>query len=162
VSGTLRAYFDPASGSFTERVQRLLRHDGELATVIAGQVEAARSSLDGLLEHHLGADSPLRTLLSPDDGNAFIEALRAQVAQALLAQSEALANEFSLDRADSALSRLVRELTERHGDLERVLGERVGSVVAEFSLDNKQSALSRLVGQGGSGAGTDRRPVLAR
>ena len=34
LGGTLRSYFDPASGAFTERVQRLLRHDGELATVI--------------------------------------------------------------------------------------------------------------------------------
>ena len=41
----------------------------------------------------------------------------------------------------------MRELTERHGNLERALGERVGSVVAEFSLDNKESALSRLVGR---------------
>jgi len=145
LSGTLRSYFDPASGAFTERVQRLLRHDGELATVIAGQVEVARTSLDGLLEQHLGEASPLRTLLSPDEGNAFIEALRVQVTEALRTQSDALAGEFSLDRADSALSRLVRELKERHGDLERVLGERVGSVVAEFSLDNEQSALSRLV-----------------
>ena len=34
LGGTLRKYFDPASDAFTERVQRLLRHDGELATVI--------------------------------------------------------------------------------------------------------------------------------
>ncbi len=35
LGGTLRSYFDPASGAFTERVQRLLRHDGELAMVSA-------------------------------------------------------------------------------------------------------------------------------
>jgi len=39
----LRAYFDPASGAFTERVQRLLRADGELAGLIQGQVESGRS-----------------------------------------------------------------------------------------------------------------------
>ena len=147
LGGTLRSYFDPSSGAFTERVQRLLRQDGELATVIAGQVEAARRTLDELLSQHLGDDSPLRTLLSPEDGNAFIAALRGQVGQALQLQSEAIAREFSLDRADSALSRLVRELKDRHSDLERSLGERVASVVGEFSLDNEDSALSRLVGR---------------
>src|SRR3954471_16349538 len=79
LGGTLRNYFDPASGAFTERVQRLLRHDGELATVIGGQVEVARRTLDEMLAQHLGDESPLRTLLSPDDGNAFIAALRTQV-----------------------------------------------------------------------------------
>jgi hypothetical protein len=147
LGGTLRSYFDPASGAFTERVQRLLRHDGELATVIGGQVETARRTLDELLAQHLGDASPLRALLSPDDGNAFIAALRSQVQHALQLQSESIAHEFSLDLPDSALSRLVRELKDRHGDLERNLGERVASVVGEFSLDNKDSALSRLVGR---------------
>ena len=147
LGGTLRGYFDPASGAFSERVQRLLRHDGELATVIGSQVETARRTLDELLAQHLGEASPLRSLLSPEEGNAFIAALRGQVAQALALQSEAIAGEFSLDRADSALSRLVRELKERHGDLERALGERVAAVVGEFSLDDEDSALSRLVGR---------------
>jgi len=147
LGGTLRSYFDPASGAFTERVQRLLRHDGELATVIGSQVETARRTLDGLLAQHLGEESPLRALLSPEDGNAFIAALRTQVQQALELQSEAIGHEFSLDLPDSALSRLVRELKDRHGDLEKSLGERVASVVGEFSLDNKDSALSRLVGR---------------
>jgi len=147
LGGTLRSYFDPASGAFTERVQRLLRHDGELATVIGSQVETARRTLNELLAQHLGEESPLRALLSPEDGNAFIAALRTQVQQALELQSEAIGHEFSLDLPDSALSRLVRELKDRHGDLEKSLGERVASVVGEFSLDNKDSALSRLVGR---------------
>jgi len=54
LGGTLRSYFDPSSGLFTDRVQRLLRQDGELATVIGTQVESARRSLDELLVSHLG------------------------------------------------------------------------------------------------------------
>lgn len=72
LGGTLRSYFDPASGAFTERVQRLLRHDGELAMVIGAQVDAARRTLDELLAQHLGDESPLHTLLSPEEGNTFI------------------------------------------------------------------------------------------
>lgn len=147
LGGTLRAYFDPSSGSFTERVQRLLRQDGELAGLIGGQVEAARRSLDALFQQHLGDDSELRRLLSPEQGNEFMAALHAQIAQALQRQSEAITSEFTLDRPESALSRLVRELKDRHGDLERNLGEKVASVVGEFSLDDEDSALSRLVGR---------------
>ena len=87
-------------------MQRLLRHDGELATVIGSQVDSARRTLDELLARHLGDESPLRTLLGEEEGNAFIAA-------------------------------------DRHGDLERSLGERVASMVGEFSLDNKDSGLSR-------------------
>ena len=147
LGGTLRSYFDPASGSFTERVQRLLRQDGELASLIGGQVAAARQSLDTLFQQHLGDDSELRRLLSPEQGNEFLGALQAQMTVALQRQGETITGEFTLDRPDSALSRLVRELKERHGDLERNLGEKVASVVAEFSLDDGDSALSRLVGR---------------
>lgn len=147
LGGTLRAYFDPASGAFTERVQRLVRQDGELASLISSQVETARQALDTLFARHLGEDSDLRRLLSPEEGNELIEAMRGQVTQALQRQSDAITGEFTLDRPDSALSRLVRELKDRHGDLERNLGEKVASVVGEFSLDNEDSALSRLVGR---------------
>ena len=147
LGGVLRGYFDPASGAFTERVQRLLRSDGELATVIGQQVDAARTRLDEMLNEHLGEDSALQALLNPEETNAFIGTLRGQVAQAVQQQGSAIVEEFSLDRPNSALSRLVRELKERHVDLERQLGERVASVVGEFSLDDEDSALSRLVGR---------------
>lgn len=147
LGGTLRAYFDPASGSFNERVQRLLCQDGELATLIGAQVEVARRSLDTLFDDRLGENSEFRRLLSPEQGNELVAALQAQVTQALQRQGEAITGEFTLDRPHSALSRLVRELKDRHGDLERNLGEKVASVVSEFSLDDENSALSRLVGR---------------
>lgn len=147
LGGTLRAYFDPSSGSFTERVQRLLRQDGELAAMIAAQVDAGRRAFETLFVQHLGEDSDMRRLLSADEGNELIEALRGQMAQALQRQSDTITAEFTLDRPESALSRLVRELKDRHGDLERSLGEKVASVVGEFSLDDENSALSRLVGR---------------
>src|SRR5205085_2571230 len=71
LGSTLRNYFDPSSGAFTERLQRLLRHDGELATVVHAQVAGARTVLDELFQTHLGDSSPIRELLSPDEGNAF-------------------------------------------------------------------------------------------
>lgn len=147
VGSTLRNYFDPTSGAFTERLQRLLRNDGELATLVQAQVHAARESLDELFQAHVGESSPLRALLSPGEGNAFIDALRTRVDESLQAQEKLILGEFSLDRPDSALRRLVRELQSRHGDLERSIEQKVAGVVEEFSLDKEDSALSRLVGR---------------
>lgn len=53
--------------------------------------------------------------------------------------------QFSLDNKDGALTRLLDELTAKHGDLNRALSRDMQAVVAEFSLDKEDSALSRLV-----------------
>ena len=53
--------------------------------------------------------------------------------------------EFSLDNTQSALSRLVGEITRNHGQLQRDLQAKLDVVVKEFSLDQENSALSRLV-----------------
>lgn len=144
VHGTLRRYFDPADGQFTERVQRLLCKDGELANVVGQQVEAARRTFDAMFAQHLGEQSELRRLLSPEEGNAFIDALRGQVGEALARQGDAITAEFTLDNPHSALCRFVRELEERHGVLARDIGQHLDRVVGQFSLDDEQSALSRL------------------
>ncbi len=147
LGATLKNYFDPSSGAFNERLQRLLRNDGELATVVQGQVQAARSSLEELFTTHLGENSAIYALLTPDEGNAFMGALRGQMSESLQAQERLILAEFSLDRPESALRRLVTELQSRHGDLERSIAQRVAVVVDEFSLDKEDSALSRLVGR---------------
>jgi hypothetical protein len=43
--GTLKEYFDPQSGRFTERVQRLLKKDGELETLLSRKITAADSEM---------------------------------------------------------------------------------------------------------------------
>ena len=95
LSGTLRQYFDPASGLFAERVQRLVRHDGDLANVVGQQVEAARRAFDGLFDQHLGEQSELQRLLSADHDNAFPQALREQVNGALRQQGDTITADFT-------------------------------------------------------------------
>jgi hypothetical protein len=78
-----------------------------------------------------------------------VNGLRMQVAatlqQALAEQREQVLREFSLDRKDSALSRLVDEIKARQGELGADVKGRIEAVVKEFSLDQDDSALSRLV-----------------
>lgn len=142
---TLREYFDPGDGRFTERVERLVRQDGELERLMRGQVESAQALLSETLACHVGAGSPIMALLAPEEGNRFLAALGGAVDGALQAQNAQVLREFSLDNPEGALARLLRELADRHGALTQGLAERIDEVVEEFSLDKENSALSRLV-----------------
>ena len=63
----------------------------------------------------------------------------------LVQQKETILKEFSLDNGEGALSRLVTELTTKHGEVGAALDKRISEVTGEFSLDNEDSALSRLM-----------------
>ena len=145
LAGTLREYFDPASGRFAERVEALVRDDGELSRVLRSHVEGDGSSLSRTLSAHLGAESPLLRRLDPERADGLLATLRAAVESTLGAQRERILAEFSLDNREGSLARLVAELRTHHGELGEELQGRIDKVVAEFSLDDEQSALSRLV-----------------
>lgn len=147
VAGTLRHYFDPSSGLLPSRLDSLVKSDGELTRVIQGQLNVAEQNLDRLFDRFLGENSAFLALLSPDDGNRLLQAMRQSVAEVASAEKQAIVAQFSLDDPQSALSRLVRELTENHGELTVALREQIDAVVGEFSLDKPDSALSRLVGR---------------
>lgn len=147
VTQSLREYFDPASGRFSERVERLVKQDGELERLMRAQTQQAAQSITDTLAQHVGAASPLMALLTPDESNRFLAALKGNVEQTLNQQTGQVLKEFSLDNPEGALARLVRELTAKHGSLTENLQERLDEVVGEFSLDSPDSALSRLVGR---------------
>jgi hypothetical protein len=147
VNSALRQYFDPKSGLFQVRVENLVKPDGDLARVIAGQVTAAQQNLDKVLERFIGENSPLLALLSPGEGNRLLEAMRRTVSDVTTAEHKIIVSQFSLDDENSALSRLIRELNTSHGELTGALKNQVNEVVQEFSLDKPDSALSRLVGR---------------
>ncbi|MCP5276962.1 MAG: hypothetical protein H6935_01205 [Thiobacillus sp.] len=142
---TLKDYFDPLSGRFNERVERLVKQDGELERMMRSQVEQAERTLAETLTRHVGENSLLMQHLSPDDSNRFLGALKANIETTLAEQANVILKEFSLDNGEGALSRLVKELKDKHGEVSDGLQKRIGDVVQEFSLDNDQSALSRLV-----------------
>lgn len=62
-------------------------------------------------------------------------------------QRDRIVREFSLDREESALSRLLRKVTENNGRLAGDVRALVDELAKEFSLDKPDSALSRLVGK---------------
>ena len=145
----LKEYFDPQSGKFAERVGRLVGNDGELAQLLRGQLHGDASplakTLGETLGKHVGAESPLMRLLDPDQAKGVVATLREAVDAELVKQRDQVLKEFSLDNKQSALRRLVDELTGKHGDLGKDLQNKIDEVVNEFSLDKEDSALSRLV-----------------
>lgn len=145
VASSLKDYFDPESGRFPERVKRLVSRDGELEQALRRLVGAQDSELARTLAAAVGEGSALMRTLDPKAGDGVIVALNKAVEEQLRVQREHIVSQFSLDRPDSALCRLVEQVTARHGDLEKGLRERIDEVVAEFSLDSEDSALSLLV-----------------
>jgi hypothetical protein len=145
LTGALRDYFDPGSGRFQERLERLIKKDGELEQVLRRQIGSQGSELANTLAAHVGQNSPLMKLLDPDESKGLVNALRDSTEEVLQEERTRILAEFSLDNKDSALSRLVLELSEENGRLRADLENRIDEVTKEFSLDRDDSALSRLV-----------------
>lgn len=145
VAGSLKEYFDPASGRFHERVQQLVKEDGELEQVLRRQIGSEDSQLCKTLLAHFGDQSPLMKLLDPKESEGLLQAMGQTLEAQLSAQRNHVLREFSLDNKDSALARMIAELTTNHGQLAEALQKKIDTVVGEFSLDKQDSALSRLV-----------------
>lgn len=145
LAGSLKEYFDPDGGRFPERLDRLIKQDGDLEQLLRRQIGGTDSELCRTLMTHLGQQSPLMKLLSPTESEGLLHALRETVEGQLTVQRDRVLREFSLDNKEGALARLVVELTTSHGELQDKLEDRLDEVVKEFSLDEENSALSRLV-----------------
>ena len=63
LTASLKDYFDPDSGRFQERVNRLIRKDGELEDLLRRQIGTEDSELAKTLSAHVGQESPLLKLL---------------------------------------------------------------------------------------------------
>ncbi|AEG91228.1 hypothetical protein [Ramlibacter tataouinensis] len=145
VTGSLSHYFDPKQGLFVERVDRLTKADGELATVVRQQVKDAEQSLSRVFDQFIGENSQLLKALDPSGDNQLIANLQRTLDGVVQAQNASILHQFSLDNKEGALVRFLSELAAKHGDLNQALSANMQAVVAEFSLDKEDSALSRLV-----------------
>jgi hypothetical protein len=145
VGSTLKSYFDPTDGHLPQRLDRLIKKDGELHDLLAHHLDGDDSIIARTLAKHIGKDSPLLRLLSLDEKEGIIAVLSEAVRAALQTQREQILGQFSLDDKESALSRLVAEMTGANGKLREDFSQDVQKLQREFSLDNEHGALSRLV-----------------
>ena len=147
VEKLLGKYFDPSSGEFNQRLDRLVRRDGELESLLGKHLNGDGSSLTNTLERHIGPNSPLLQMLSPDQRKGILASLKESLDHMLSEHGNSIVGQFSLDNKESALSRLIIEITENNGTLRQDLATDLEKISKEFSLDNDDGALSRLVGR---------------
>lgn len=145
LTGLLGKYFDSSNGELPQRLERLLKRDGDLESVLGRHLDGEASTLCRTLESHLGDSSPLLRFLSPEDGQGFFSTLGETLQSTCETQKEQILRQFSLDDKESALSRLVAELTDENGRLRKDFQEDLDRIAGEFSLDNEDGALCRLV-----------------
>ena len=146
ISDALKEYFDPHNGKFHERVDRLIRKDGDLESLLQRQIGGQEgSALARTLTAHLGSHSPIMKRLDPAQAESVTEAMRATVSEVLSTQRQSILSEFSLDKPESALNRFRQELMTGNQSFTGDLKAQIATAIREFSLDDEDSALSRLV-----------------
>jgi hypothetical protein len=149
IASSLTQYLDPQSGVLPQRLQALVKKDGEIESMLRSHVGADDSVLARSLAAHLGEGSPIFRLLSPTDANGLRAQLASSIEDALTEQRKLILREFSLDQKDSALSRLVSEFSlddERSAlsRMSRMLTATSEQIGKNLSLDDDASALARL------------------
>jgi len=142
ITNALRQYFDPSSGELPRRLESLLKQDGELERFLRQHLGPQGSMLAETLEQQL---QPLLALLDPDEAQGLRARIEKSVWDALEEQRKHILAEFTLDNEQSALSRLVRNVTDANGKLAEDIENLVKALADEFSLDKPDSALCRLV-----------------
>jgi len=146
MASVLKQYFDPKSGHFTDRVERLVRKDGDLERVLRQQIGDGESSeLARALARRIGEASPLMRRLDPQDAESISRSIEKSVKDVLDAEQSRILVEFSLDNEDGALTRVVTQLEATNGKFKGDIEKQIKLAVQEFSLDDENSALSRLV-----------------
>jgi hypothetical protein len=145
IAHTIKEYFDPQSGRFNERLEKLLEKNGELEQVIQRQIGQDDSELAKTLDANFGKTSAIMQKLDPAASSGILNNIQQSVDISLKSSTDGILKEFTLDNKNSALSRLVTELTNQHGKLTANIQGSMNDVVGEFSLDSENSALSRLV-----------------
>lgn len=136
-STELARYLDPRTGALEASIRAL--REGSIAHIdlLNGAVMAhvgETGTVAKTLLRYIGEGSPLLRMLDPGQENGLRGRIEKMLQDAVQMQRTAVLSEFSLDRPDSALSRLLRELEANSGRL-----------TEELSLDKEDSALARLV-----------------
>jgi hypothetical protein len=154
ITGALKVYLDPASGSLPVRLERLVKADGDLESLLRAHLGGESSALARTLSAAIGEQSPIVRLLSPTQSDGLLAGITRMIETALDQHRARVIQEFSLDRPESALSRLIHGIVDRNGELKAEFKADLSAVVRQFSLDDPQSALSRLAREVGQASQT--------
>ena len=134
-------FIDPKDGTFEKRINNLIKGNegdgGEIGRLISKQLIGPESPLEKGLDTILGPQSRLFKNLDPDSASGIVQAIKSKIEETLKDQNESIIQEFSLDKKDSALNRLILELkNENKNSGENFAGE-VKKIQKLFSFDDE-------------------------
>src|SRR5271154_6065795 len=94
IAGALRQYFDPSTGALPQRIEALLRNDGELDRALRAHLAPENSTIAQALSAHLGEGSAIFKLLSPTDAGGVKAQIAGVLEGVLQEQQEQILREF--------------------------------------------------------------------
>jgi hypothetical protein len=133
LAGELKRYFNPDDGHFQQNVRALVDKDGELARRLQEHVSGDSSLLARQLAEAVGESSPLMRYLDATNKEGLIERIAGIAETRLKEQSDRVLSEFDLNKEDSALNRLIRDV--------KAINSEIGE---KFNPDDESSVLNRL------------------
>jgi hypothetical protein len=145
IARLLGGYLDPATGSLPQRLERLTKRDGEIESLLAKHLDGDRSTIAETLARKVGEESALFKLLSPSSADGLAGTVTRAIEEALRVQRDEVLRQFSLNDADSALSRLAREIAQANSKLRGEVAADVAEVKSALSFENDQTPMSRFV-----------------
>ncbi|HZU81870.1 MAG TPA: hypothetical protein VE987_03090 [Polyangiaceae bacterium] len=145
IARLLGGYLDPSTGSLPQRLDRLTKSDGEIESLLTKHLDGDRSTIATALARQVGKDSALFKLLSPSQADGLVSTLSRAIDEALRAQRDIVLREFSRDQPDSALSRLIEDVTTANRTIRGELANDIATVTGALSLENEQGPMARFV-----------------
>ena len=124
-------------------IDNLVKGGGHLDSLLSRHLGSETSTLAQTLAAHIGAQSPLLRMLSPEQKSGLLARLEELVKSSLEDQRVRMLGEFDLNRPESALSRLVLSISRGQGSLEENFRNTIGKLASEWSLDNENSSVAR-------------------
>jgi methyl-accepting chemotaxis protein len=131
LSSLLGGYFDPASGSLPQRLDRLTKRDGEFETMLTRHLDGERSTVAQTLARKVGEESPLFKMLSPTEAGGLVATLSRGIEKALEVQRDAMMRKLApvLDETRSVVDKRLT-LDDKASPLSRMREELMGAVAA--------------------------------
>ena len=148
IGTVIEKYLDPKDGVLEKRISDLIRGNdgdgGEIGRLIAKQLRGPESPLEKGLKSFVGPESALFRNLDPENTSGVVETIRSKIQQTLKEQNASIVEEFSLDKEDSSLNRMISELKKENQNSEGNFQKEVEKIKHLFSLDNESGIFTKL------------------
>jgi hypothetical protein len=108
----LREYFDTETGQVDRKLSDFFGENGQLNTFFEQYFGSETGKVLQLLKDQVGKDSEFAKKIDPTNKDSIISQIQTTVEQIVTTKIQQIADEFTLDKEDSALTRLKKGIME--------------------------------------------------